>query len=118
MATKTKPAPEQPYLPGQEPKKHLKIHRAAQQYAALRDERQALLRREIEARDKLADLMTEAGMTTYAYLDVSATLDVEEKIKVKVVIGGPDPAAKTTRSNGDGKSAAAGEKDEEDEEEG
>jgi hypothetical protein len=55
------------------------------EYAALRDERQALLRREIDLKKKVKDAMKKHHLKAYKYEDIEILMiPGEENVKVKV----------------------------------
>lgn len=91
---KHKPREDQQNLPGTDVKND-RVHRAAKQYAKLRDERIAANEAEHDAHEKLMEVMTEEGLDSYSYGDVDVT--VTSKRKAKVVVGGQDsPSGKDT----------------------
>lgn len=72
------------YLPGQEPKKHPKIHAAAVAYADVRDQRQKLTDEEHEAKMILITRMKDEGITDYVYGDVDVHLNSTDNVKVRI----------------------------------
>ena len=84
---KHKPREDQQNLPGTDVKND-RVHRAAKQYAKLRDERIAANQSEHDAHEKLMEVMQEEGLDSYSYGDVDVT--VTNKKKAKVVVGGKD----------------------------
>jgi hypothetical protein len=83
--TKKNPKPKQKELPGMEDRKLEDLHRAAEQYADVRDERMELLDQEIELKARVAKLMHDHKRTTYSYHGLIITLvPGEETVKVKV----------------------------------
>jgi hypothetical protein len=55
-------------------------------YAAKRDERQDLLKEEVELKKKVLDVMKRLNVTTYRYNDIFMTIvPGEEKLKVKIL---------------------------------
>lgn len=86
---KHKPREDQANLPGTDVKND-RVHRAAKQYARLRDDRIAANEAEHDAHEKLMEVMQEEGLDSYSYGDVDVT--VTNKKKAKVVVGGKDGA--------------------------
>lgn len=81
-------AKKQTVIPGTERQGNKKVATAAEKYVEIRDERMALTRREVEARDALLSAMREAGLSTYVDEDADPQLEVvivpgEEKVKVR-----------------------------------
>lgn len=85
---KHKPREDQANIPGAGDEKNERVHRAAKQYAKLRDARIAANETEKDAHDKLMEVMGEEGLDSYSYGDVDVT--VTNKRKAKVVVGGKD----------------------------
>ncbi len=63
------------------------IEQAADEYAELRDERMAILKKEVEAKTQLINLMKKNNQAVYEFEEdgelVTVTLKSEEKVKVK-----------------------------------
>ncbi len=80
MARKAK----QGHFEGMEPPVILEIDQQAEEYVTFRDERMRLLKLEIEAQDKLLDLMKKNKLKTYQF-DGADVIIVpgQEKVKVK-----------------------------------
>lgn len=74
-------------LPGLERKAIKEIETLADKYAALRDERMEVLKKEVEAKTKLIDAMKRNDQEVYVFEEdgesVTVTLKTEEKVKVK-----------------------------------
>ncbi len=74
-------------LPGMERKGIKEIEQAADEYAELRDERMAILKKEVEAKTQLINLMKKNNQAVYEFEEdgelVTVTLKSEEKVKVK-----------------------------------
>ena len=85
---------EQQHLPGQEPVKNDRVHRAAKRYAKLRDERMAANEEEKAAHNTLLGIMKEEGLEVYEYGDLTVAIDAQEKCKVRF-------APRKTEENGD-----------------
>ena len=78
--------PKQADLPGMEERKLPDLHKAAEEYAEVRDERLEIQKREIPAKQELLRLMKVHKKETYKFEDVSIRV-VHEKEKVIVRIG-------------------------------
>lgn len=75
----------QQHLPGAEQMDKIPaIHKAATEYAKLRDHRMALLKQEIDAKSKVKLLMDNKGIKVYEHGDVHVNIENTEKIKVKI----------------------------------
>lgn len=72
----------QEFLPGQEPKKNNRVHKAALRYAELRDARIAANAEEKDAHDTLLHTMLEEGLEIYEYGDLKVAIDNKRKCKV------------------------------------
>lgn len=75
-------------LPGMERKGIKEIEKLADEYVSFRDERMGVLKKEVEAKNKLIDAMHRHGQTVYEFEEDGAPITVElktgdEKIKVK-----------------------------------
>ena len=81
-------------MPGQEPVKNDRVHRAAKRYAKLRDERMAANEEEKAAHNTLLGIMKEEGLEVYEYGDLMVAIDAQEKVKVRF-------APKKTEENGE-----------------
>jgi hypothetical protein len=83
-AAKAAPRKKQLPIPGTERKHHKDVSEAADDYVAVRDERMALARREIETRAVLMDRMKRHKITRYVDDDFEIEIvSVDEKLKVK-----------------------------------
>jgi hypothetical protein len=77
--------PRQARLPGVEDPEIEELESAALDYAEIRDQRQLLTPKEVEAKEKLLSLMKAHDKQTYRHGNIEITRIVEkEKIKVKV----------------------------------
>lgn len=77
--------PKQQRLPGTEDAKLSDLHKAALDYADIRDQRQALTSDEVELKGKLLDLMHKYKKKEYVYEDVHIrVVHEEENVKVKI----------------------------------
>lgn len=77
--------PRQERLPGTGDAKLADLHRAALDYADIRDQRQALTSDEVELKGKLLDLMKKYKKEEYVYEDVSVRIvHEEETVKVRI----------------------------------
>ena len=77
--------PRQQPLPGVGDEKIAAIENAALDYAEIRDERQALTKREVETKQKLIELMHKKELKEYKRNGISVKLVVEEEsVKVRV----------------------------------
>lgn len=75
----------QQHLPGAEQMDKIPaIHKAATEYAKLRDHRMAILKQEVEAKSKVKLLMDNKGIKVYEHGDVHVNIENTEKIKVKI----------------------------------
>ena len=72
------------FLPGMEPVKNDKVHKAAMFYADVRDDRMALTKQEVDAMAVLVDAMEAADLRAYAYGDVSVEMTTKNKVKVRI----------------------------------
>ncbi len=86
MAKKEKKSrPKQADLPGMEERKIPDLHKAAEEYAAVRDERMELTKEEVKLGEKVLELMHEHKKKVYRFEDVEIKVVVEsEKAKVKI----------------------------------
>lgn len=73
---------EQEFIPGTEPEKNDRIHKAAKRYAKLRDARQAAGKEEKDSHDTLLATMTEENVSHYTYGDIDVAIDNRRKCKV------------------------------------
>jgi hypothetical protein len=72
-------------LPGMEERKIPDLHKAATAYAGIRDERQELSLREVEAKQKLLDLMHKHEKEEYNFDGIRNWIEHEsETVKVRV----------------------------------
>lgn len=78
------PRAKQEPLPGTGQELIPAVSAAAESYVDLRDQRIALTRQEVEARELLIDLMHKHSLTTYKVGNMTATLESKEKVKVKI----------------------------------
>ena len=86
-----KKGPRQDQLPGMKDRKLSALHDAALSYAEIRDQRQALTKKEVELQGTLLALMHKAKREHYEYAGVVCDLVVEkEKVKVRVQKGKAD----------------------------
>jgi hypothetical protein len=77
--------PAQNRLPGMEDPKIAEIERAIEDYASLREQRQALTAEEVPAKQKLLDLMHANKKTSYFYNGIKVEVIVEkEKVRVRI----------------------------------
>ena len=76
----------QEFLPGQEPKKNNRVHKAALRYAELRDARIAANEEEKDAHDTLLHTMLEEGLESYEYGDLKVFIDNKRKCKVSTKV--------------------------------
>jgi hypothetical protein len=80
----TKPKAKQKDLPGVE-KEITELQSKGMEYAAIRDERQALLQQEVVLKEELRALMKKHKKTKYSHKDVTIELVPEgEKVKVRI----------------------------------
>ena len=85
MSKKSSKKPKQQDLPGMEERKIPELHRAAEQYAATRDERMELLKTEVAEKEELLKLMKQHKKEVYKFDDVEIRLVHEaETVKVKI----------------------------------
>ena len=83
MAAKKKAKQED--LPGLENREIKELNEAAQEYAAIRDERQALTLKEVALKADLLNKMHRRKMTDYVYEDIEIHVVTEEEtVKVKI----------------------------------
>ena len=88
LMARTKKTIEQPDLPGVD-RKIGELQSLGIEYAAVRDERQQILAREIELKTQLLEAMHKHGLNKYQYKNVSIEI-VTEKEKVRVRIKSED----------------------------
>lgn len=87
---------DQPSLPDADDVKNPKVHRAALRYIRERDERMEKTEQEKEAHNALLDVMIQEGLESYKYGDLSVSIDLTRKCKVK-----RESAAGTASGEGD-----------------
>lgn len=75
---------EQVALPGMVSERCEVVHRAAQRYKDIQEERLAALAREIKAKDRLLELMKENKMTVYRRDTVFVEVGHKDTIKVRI----------------------------------
>ncbi len=71
-------------LPGLEPVKNDKVHKAAEWYVKQRDARMALTKVEKEAKDTLLGEMTSQGITDYEYKGLVVHVDIKRDVKATI----------------------------------
>lgn len=85
MAKKKGKIARQSDLPGMEDRRIAGLENAAQDYAEIRDQRQALSQKEVELKGNLLTLMHKLDKTEYHRGNVSISIIVEkEKVKVRI----------------------------------
>lgn len=101
MARITEEPKLQGYLPGQEPVKNDRVHKAALRYHKLMLERKAAGDEEHDAHTTLLKTMQEEGLESYEYSTLSVFIDETQKCKVKIekkaVEEKPEPKAKKAK---------------------
>lgn len=83
---------EQQQIPGTEDKEHPKVSAAAKEYVAIRDERMALTKREVEAKTRLLEICRQEGIERYVIEggEHEVVHEVSENVKVRRVRGGSE----------------------------
>lgn len=84
------PKPRQADLPGMADRRIPDLHKAAEEYAEVRDERMALTKQEVDLQEVLLEKMKLHKMDRYKFEDVECIL-IHEKEKVKVKRRKDDP---------------------------
>ena len=79
---KARTSGEQEFIPGTEPEKNERIHKAAKRYAKLQDARRAAGEEEKDSHDTLLATMLDEKVEHYTYGDVCAVIDNKRKCKV------------------------------------
>ena len=80
-----KRSPRQPRLPQMEDPEIEELESAAEEYAAIRDERMALTEKEVPLKAELIELMHKHDKTSYVHAGVDVKLIVEsEKVRVRI----------------------------------
>lgn len=82
---RTKGKPRQARLPGVEDAKIEGLESAAEEYADIRDKRQALTKEEVTLKNRLLAIMHKNGKKSYNHQGVSVQVIVEkEKVRVRI----------------------------------
>lgn len=83
MAKVKRKRSEQQFMPGTEPVKNPRVHKAAVRYVEERDARIAANKEEKAAHDTLLAIMREEGLESYEYGNLKIWVDGSYKVKVK-----------------------------------
>lgn len=77
-------------LPGVEEATDAMLTKAAEKYVDARDERMALLKKEVELKETLIGMMRVRRIKTYHDDEANLSIVLESKTSIKVKIGGED----------------------------
>ena len=77
-------------LPGIEGATDADLSKFAEKYVEQRDERMAILKKEIELKEQVIAIMRKLRLKTYRDDEMNLTITMESKTTVKVKIGGDD----------------------------
>lgn len=92
----------QEYLPGTAPKKNVRIHAAAEDYAEIVSTRVSWTNKEKEAHERLMSIMLDEGETAYVYGDLTVILATgKAKVSVKIKSASDDETPKKKAAESD-----------------